>query len=456
MGNPGIVPGQGGGGARPRVRVPANARNLEYPMLESLYRGLTCLAGPVIRRVLDRRATRGKEDPARRHERLGRPRLPRPAGRLIWLHAASVGESLAVLPLVQRLLLADAGLSIMVTTGTVTSADLMARRLPGPRAFHQYVPVDLPGAVGGFLAHWRPDLVLWVESEFWPNLLSGIRRAGIPCALINARLSEKSFRNWRRFPRTVRRLLSVFHLALAQTQVEADRLRVLGIGDSRAIGNLKYSADPLPADAGVLATLAARIDGRPTWTFASTHAGEEAMAIAAQRELQRTRPDAMLLLVPRHPDRGQAVAEMVSASGLSFARRSGGGLPGAGDDVYLMDTLGEVGLVFRLAPVIVMGGSFMPIGGHNPIEPALLDSAVIHGPHMFNFAEIAAEMQAIGGVLSLPGPEGIAAAVDRLLSDPGARQAQTKAARAVALRNAKAADRVMQALGPLLSRAGIG
>lgn len=437
-------------------KLPAAARNREHPMLESLYRGLTHLASPVIHSVLDRRAARGKEDSSRRHERLGRPQQPRPAGRLIWLHAASVGESLAVLPLIQRLLSIDPGLSILVTTGTVTSATLMAQRLPAPRAFHQYVPVDLPGAVEGFLAHWRPDLVLWVESEFWPNLLSAIRRAGIPCALINARLSAKSFGNWRRFPRTARRLLSVFQVALAQTQVEAERLRQLGIADSRAIGNLKYSADPLPVEAGILASLAARIGSRPVWTFASTHAGEEVMAIAAQQELLRTRPDALLLLVPRHPDRGPAVADLLMAAGLSFAQRSTGDLVGTGDAVYLMDTLGEMGLVFRLAPVTVMGGSFAAVGGHNPIEPALLDSAVIHGPHMFNFAEVAAEMQAADGVMSLPGSEGIAAAVDRLMSDTAARREQTQAARTVALRNATAVDRVVQALTPLLSRAGIG
>lgn len=426
-------------------------------MLHSLYRGLTCLAGPAVRRLLDRRTAGGKEDPARRHERLGRPTRPRPPGRLVWVHAASVGESLAVLPLVQRLLSVDGSLFILVTTGTVTSADLMERRLPGPRAFHQYVPVDLPGAVDGFLAHWRPDLVLWLESEFWPNLLSAIRRAGIPCALVNARLSEKSFRNWRRVPRTARQLLSVFQTALAQTQVEADRLRILGIGNSRAIGNLKYSAEPLPVDPGALAALTARVGSRPIWTFASTHAGEEAMAIAAHTHMLATRPDALLLLVPRHPSRGQAVADLLAAAGgLPFVRRSRGDLPDAGDAVYLMDTLGEMGLIFRLAPVTVMGGSFMPLGGHNPIEPALLDSAVIHGPHMFNFAEIAAEMQAAGGVLPLSGPEGLAAAVDGLLSDPLARQAQAGAARAVALRNATAADSVMDALAPLLSRVGIG
>ncbi|OYQ32586.1 3-deoxy-D-manno-octulosonic acid transferase [Niveispirillum lacus] len=425
-------------------------------MLYSLYRGLTHLAGPAVRRILDRRAARGKEDPARRHERLGRPVLPRPPAGLIWVHAASVGEALAVLPLVDRLLLLGPHLQVMVTTGTVTSAALMARRLPRPRAFHQYVPVDLPGAVDSFLAHWRPDLVLWVESEFWPNLLSAIRRAGIPCALINARLSARSFGHWRRLPGTARQLLSVFQMALAQTAVEAERLSALGIADVRAVGNLKYSAPPLPADLAGLAALSAAIGSRPVWTVASSHAGEEAMAIAAQVELRHRLPDALLLLVPRHPDRGGEVADLLKASGLSFARRSEGGRPGPGHGAFLMDTLGEMGLVFRLAPVTVMGGSFMPVGGHNPIEPALLNSAVIHGPHMFNFAEVVGEMQDAGGVLPVSGPDQIPDAVAGLLSDPLRRQAQAEAARAVALRNATAIDRVMAALSPLLNRAGVG
>ncbi|MFV3074179.1 3-deoxy-D-manno-octulosonic acid transferase [Niveispirillum fermenti] len=426
-------------------------------MLESLYRGLTRLAGPAIDRLLDRRARRGKEDPARRHERLGRPRRPRPVGRLVWVHAASVGEALAVLPLVERLLAGRPGLSVLVTTGTVTSAELMERRLPGPAAFHQYVPVDLPAAVDGFLDHWRPDLVLWIESEFWPNLLAGIRDRAIPCALVNARLSQKSFMNWRRVPHTARRLLRVFRLALAQTAVEAERLHRLGIADCRAIGNLKYSSAPLPAADEAMAALRQAIGDRPVWTFASTHAGEEAMAIAAQQALRTRLPAALLLLVPRHPDRGEAVAGLLTAAdALPFARRRAGDLPGPGDAVYLMDTLGEMGLVFRLAPVTVMGGSFMPVGGHNPIEPALLGSAVIHGPHMFNFAEVTQAMQAEGGLMEVDGPAGIAPAVAGLLSDATVRQTRADAALAVARRNAQAADRVMAALDPLLAEAGIG
>lgn len=428
-------------------------------MLDFLYNGLTRLAGPAVRRLLAVRAARGKEDAARRHERLGCPTRPRPDGKLVWMHAASVGESLAVLPLVDRLLSAHANLSVMVTTGTVTSAELMDRRLAGPRAFHQYVPVDLPGAVGGFLAHWRPDLVLWMESEFWPSLLTAIRRRGVPCALVNARLSERSFANWRRVPGTARRLLSVFDLALAQTGIEAERLTHLGIREVRAIGNLKYSALPLPADAPTLGILQTSLRGRPAWAFASTHSGEEEMALAAQVALTRTLPSplprAILLLAPRHPDRGDAVAAMLADAGLRCARRSRGQVPEEGDDVFLLDSLGEMGLLFRLAPVTAMGGSFAGIGGHNPIEPALLGSAIIHGPSMFNFTDIQAEMAAAGGVTALTSSGDIASALYRLLTDEAARSAQAIAALDVAQRNAGAADQVLAALAPLLGRAGI-
>lgn len=425
-------------------------------MLELIYRALTHLAGPAVRRLLDRRALRGKEDVARRGERLGRPGRARPMGPLVWVHAASVGESLAVLPLVERLLAVDPACHVLVTTGTVTSAELMAKRLPGPRAFHQYVPVDLPVAVNGFLDHWHPDLVLWIESEFWPNLLAGIRRRAIPCALVNARLSARSFRNWRRAPAAARRLLSVFQLALAQTQVEADYLVTLGIGDVRALGNLKYSAAPLPADAGEQALLAERLVGRHPWCFASSHAGEEEVAIAAQLRLRASHPKGLLVLVPRHPPRGDAVADLLAAANLRVARRSRGERPGPDTDVFLIDTLGELGLVFRLCPVSVVGGSFVPVGGHNPIEPALLGSAVLYGPHMHNFAEIAATLEQAGGARRLAGPDELAPAVAALLEDGSARQTQADAARAVAEANAQAIDRVMEALAPLLRQAGMG
>ncbi|QJE74882.1 3-deoxy-D-manno-octulosonic acid transferase [Aerophototrophica crusticola] len=424
-------------------------------MLETLYRGLTHLAGPAVRRLLDKRAARGKEDPDRRGERLGHAGLPRPAGRLAWIHAASVGESLAVLPLVDRLLARDPDLSVLVTTGTVTSAGLMAQRLPA-RAFHQYVPVDLAPAVDRFLEHWRPDLVLWVESEFWPNLLAGVRRRRIPAALVNARLSEKSFHGWRRVPGTARRLLSVFRLALAQTAAEAQRLKALGIADTRTVGNLKYSAKPLPCDDAELARLTDDLLGRPRWCLASSHAGEEELALAAHKALAGEFPGLLTLLAPRHPARGEAVAALLQGGGLTVARRSLGEAVTGTTDIYLLDTMGEMGLAFRLAPVTVVGGSFVPVGGHNPIEPALLGSAVLHGPQMFNFAEVAAELAAAGGAVTVADADGLARELRRLLSDQGAREGMADSALAVAEHNRQAVDRVMEALGPVLDAAGVG
>ncbi|HEY0832885.1 MAG TPA: glycosyltransferase N-terminal domain-containing protein, partial [Azospirillum sp.] len=209
-------------------------------MLQSLYRGLTSIAGPAVRFYLDRRRAAGKEDPQRQAERLGHASHPRPDGPLVWFHAASVGEANSILVLVDRLLERAPDLTVLLTTGTVTSAALMGRRLPA-RAIHQYVPVDLPDAVARFLDHWRPDLVLWIESEIWPNLLGAIRTRGIPAALVNARMSARSFARWRRLPGFIGGLLGTFRVALAQTDADAGRLRALGAANVACVGNLKFS-----------------------------------------------------------------------------------------------------------------------------------------------------------------------------------------------------------------------
>lgn len=412
------------------------------------------MAGPLVRRLLDRRVKAGKEDPSRRHEREGHPHRSRPAGPLVWLHAASVGESLAILPLIDRLLRQDPRLHALVTTGTVTSATLLARRLPA-RAFHQYIPVDLPAGVERFVGHWRPDLVLWVESEFWPNLLRAVRRRGIPAALINARLSNRSFQRWRRIPGAARQLLSVFRLALAQTEEEAERLRILGLADTRSVGNLKYSAELLPADADQLASLRSDWADRPCWLLASSHPGEEAIAADTHLALRAEFPGLLTIIVPRHPERGLALAEQLTARGLRLACRSRGEGVTAETDLYLADTLGELGLFFRLAPVSAIGASFIGKGGHNPIEPALLGSAVIYGPSMHNFASIAAELEAAGGALPVSDAESLLAGLRTLLRDPSARTVMARAARDVAEGNRQAVDRVLHALQPLLQSAGI-
>jgi 3-deoxy-D-manno-octulosonic-acid transferase len=423
-------------------------------MLQSLYRGLTGIGGPAIRLVLARRRALGKEDAARRQERYGVASLPRPAGRLVWCHAASVGESLSALSLIGRLLDGRPDLTVLVTTGTVTSAGLMAERLP-PGALHQYVPVDRMPWVRRFLDHWRPDLALWVESEIWPNLLSEIGRREVPAALVNARMSARSFASWSRVPGFAGELLGTFRLCLAQGPEEAERLRTLGARDVRCVGNLKYSAEPLPVGAPDLDAARRALGGRPSWLLASSHPGEEAVAAEAHERLAGRWPGLLTVVVPRHPARGAEIEAMLRARGLSVARRSAGAAPGPGDDVWLADTMGELGLFFRLCPIACVGGSLVPSGGHNPIEPARLGRAVLHGPHMTNFPAIAAELEEAGGALTVADAGALASAVDALLADPARRERIAAAGLSVAERNLRVVDRVVEALAPLLAEAGL-
>ncbi|UEM05359.1 3-deoxy-D-manno-octulosonic acid transferase [Skermanella rosea] len=419
-------------------------------MLQTIYRGLTEIGGPAIRLYLARRRAAGKEDPARAPERLGRASADRPPGRLAWFHAASVGESLSVLILINRLLERYPDLTVLVTTGTVTSAELMARRLPA-RAIHQYVPVDRMPYVRRFLDHWRPDLALWIESEIWPNLLCEIGRRRIPAALVNARMSAGSFRNWSRVPGFIRPLLRTFGLCLAQTETEADRLRRLGARDVRCVGNLKFSAEPLPADPAALAGLRDAFGDRPSWLMASSHPGEEAMAADVHAALRDRLPGLLTVIVPRHPQRGGEVSRLLEERGLARALRSAGDLPSPGHEVYVADTVGELGLFFRLAPVVCVGGSLVPIGGHNPVEPAQLGCAVIHGPHMTNFSEVAAQLRADDAAVTVQDADGLAREVGRLLTDDAERSRLATAAAAVADRNRRVVDAVLDALVPTLA-----
>ncbi|PWC40688.1 3-deoxy-D-manno-octulosonic acid transferase [Azospirillum sp. TSO22-1] len=423
-------------------------------MLHSLYRGLTYIGGPAVRLYLDRRRAAGKEDPLRGGERLGHAVRPRPAGPLVWVHAASVGEANSVLVLIDRILALTPDATVLLTTGTVTSAALMAHRLPA-RAIHQYVPVDLPDAVGRFLDHWRPDLVLWIESEIWPNLLAGVRRRGIPAALVNARMSARSFARWRYAPGLVRGLLATFRVVLAQTEGDAERLRALGAAGVACVGNLKFSAEPPPADPAHLAALREACEERPVWLFASSHPGEDAVAAEVHAALTARLPDLLTIVAPRHPHRGPDIAALMQARGLSAARRAEGALPQAGHAVYVADTMGELGLLYRLAPVVCMGGSFIPHGGQNPVEPAQLGCAVVYGPHMWNFAEITHQLEATGGAVAVADPEALRATVARLLTDGEARAAVVTGARRVTEHNRRVVDRALDALAPLLAQAGV-
>lgn len=418
-------------------------------MLACLYRAVTTAGGPLIRAYLGRRLRAGKEDPARFGERLGRASRPRPSGPLVWLHCASVGESLSMLPLVERIL-ARPGMHLLMTTGTVTSARLMQQRLPRG-AVHQYVPVDRVAWVRAFLDHWRPDLALWAESEFWPNLLAETRRRGIPRMLVNARMSERSHLGWSRVPGLARRLLSHFALVLAQTPEDAARLRALGAADVRCLGNLKLAAPPLPCDEADLAALRAAIGSRPVWLAASTHSPEEALVGRVHRALAAAHPDLLTVIVPRHPHRGPEIQGELKAAGLTSDLRSAGGGPAS--EIYVADTMGELGLFYRLSPIVFVGKSLAAEGGQNPVEPARLGAAVLFGPLMGNFPGIVPAMLAAGAAIQVADERALAGAVAWLLADP-ARLAEARA-RALAWAEAEAGalEAVAGALQPFLAEA---
>jgi len=418
----------------------------------TLYRGLTNAAEPLIRYYLERRRAQGKEDTDRFGERFGEASRPRPAGALAWIHGASVGESLSALALIDRLLAERPDFHVLMTTGTVTSAKLLDTRLP-PRAFHQYVPVDHAGWIQRFLEHWKPDLALWLESELWPNMIQGVAETGTPLVLLNGRMSETSFLRWKRVPFLIRPLLAEFALCLGQDEEQTQRLAALGAPKALSVGNLKYAAQPLPADEATLATLGAAIDSRPVWLASSTHAGEEAVAGRVHRALAPAHPRLLTMIAPRHPDRAPEIAAELQAQGLTVARRSAGDQPGRAD-IYLADTLGELGLFYRLAPIVFMGKTLLHEGGHNPLEPAQLDCALVSGPHMQNFAAVQDKLRAAQAVVEVADEAALAQAVGALLGDPARRAQLAHAARRVAAAEAGVLDAVLRELKPWLDKAG--
>lgn len=398
-------------------------------MLHALYAGATTLAAPLLRRMLRRRVARGKEIAARLGEREGRDPTPRPAGRLLWLHAASVGESVSLLPVLAAL---PASLSVLLTTGTVTSAELLARRLPAMglerRVIHRFVPLDVPGWVARFLDHWRPDAAGFVESELWPNLLAGCTARGIPLMLVNARLSPRSFARWRRLPGLARRVFGQFTLVQAQSAGDAKRLAALGAHGVESPGNLKFATPRLPVDTAELVRLQALLAGRPVWLAASTNPGEETLIAAVHARLAADHPGLLTLIVPRHPERGGEIAALAGDA----PRRALGQDPPAGSGIWIGDTLGEMGLYYRLAPIVFIGRSLVKLGGQNPLEPARLGCAVAAGPHMFNFEVPVAVLERAGGLARVADAEALAAWVAAMLADPARRAAMGAAAEAAA------------------------
>jgi 3-deoxy-D-manno-octulosonic-acid transferase len=382
-------------------------------------RGATSFAE---RKLRDRLAM-GKEDATRLDERRGIASAARPEGELVWFHAASVGESLALLELIRKLLDDRPDAVVLVTTGTVTSAEVMKERLP-QGAVHQYIPLDAKAFVTRFLDHWRPDLAIWTESELWPTLICETHARGVPMVIVNARMSKASHDRWRFLRRMARSLLLRFEMALVQDDLTEIYLRRLGMPPERmeVTGTLKEGAAALPVNEAELSAIRTEFAGRPVWLAASTHEGEEKFALEAHRLARRTNPRLLLVLVPRHAERGDDIAKLLQTEEWAFNRRSAGEEPEPESHVYLADTMGELGLWYRLAPISFVGGSWEPIGGHNPFEPAALGSAILHGPYVTNFVDIYQRLTEARAARLVTSPASLAESVDELLSPDRAAQ----------------------------------
>jgi 3-deoxy-D-manno-octulosonic-acid transferase len=417
------------------------------PFALRLYQLASAAGSPAAPQVLARRLTRGKEHPERLSERRGETSLPRPQGPLIWVHGASVGEMLAVVPLIERLRAEN--FAVLVTSGTVTSAALAEQRLPDG-AIHQFIPLDAPRFVRRFLDHWRPDLALFVESDLWPNLILSCAERRVPMIVVNGRLSERSFSRWRMVPGAIAALLSRFDLCLTQSSADAERYTQLGAPRVLSTGNLKLDAPAPPVDEATLNRLKGIIGDRPVVAAASTHAGEETAIIASHRRLRAKFPTLLTMIAPRHPVRGESIAEIAKVAGLTVAQRSRRAQPMPDIGVYVADTLGELGLIYRLAPIVFMGGSLATHGGQNPIEAIRLGAATVHGPHVWNFAEIYATLDAEHGAVSVTDEETLTVRLGEWLADPTARRAVADAAAGTVERLGGALKRTLAALDPYL------
>lgn len=413
------------------------------------YVRLTGLAGPIGRLVVERRRRRGKEHPERWPERLGRSGLADGEGAPVWIHAASVGETVAILPLVERIV--RTGVRVVVTTVTTTSAEFLARRLP-PGAVHQFVPLDLAPFVDRFLDRWRPQLAVFVESEVWPVAIQRLAARDIPLVVSNARMSDRSFARWNRVPSIASAIFGRIGLCLAQSEEDARRFDRLGVRRSVSVGNIKFDAPVPTAPRALAAALVGAIGSRPVWLAASTHPGEEELVLDAHERLLGLIPDLLLVIAPRHPERGSEVMSLAVARRHDCCQRGAGALPGRSTTVYVADTVGELGTFYRLAPVAFVGGSLVPVGGHNPIEPAGLGTAVVTGPHVGNFTGVYQALKAADAVAEVDGATELAEAVERLVLHTKAREHQCEAASRVVSRFTGALDRTWSVLEPKLAR----
>lgn len=420
----------------------------------TLYKTFMRFGEPALNALLARRIRLGKENASRIGERRGYAGIARPVGPLCWVHAASVGEAQSALILIDRLLERHGNLHILMTTGTLSSANLMAKKLP-PRAFHQFCPLDHPEWTARFLDHWKPDFALWIESELWPCMLSGLKEREIPAALVNARLSPASLRRWRLARTSAESILKAFRVILCQTEADAASFRLLGLEAKEVYvtDNVKYSAAPLPASAEGLEALKSAIGRRPCWVYASTHKGEEALAARVHKALKSSLPGLLTVIIPRHPERREEIAATLSGSGLNVTFRGENHAPPLpSTDLYIADTFGELGLFYRAAPLACIGRSFSDDGGggHNPIEAAQLGCAVLHGPNVQNLQEIFDQMDEAGAARRTGDEQALSREIENLFTNPENLLEFQATARNFAEKKERIIDTVLEHLSPLL------
>ncbi|WP_434053306.1 MAG: 3-deoxy-D-manno-octulosonic acid transferase [Roseibium sp.] len=423
------------------------------PLLLSLYRAAAQGASPLFHALFAFRSRSSKEIPARKAERFGKSERVRPSGSLVWIHAASVGETMSVLPLIGAL--TNEGHNVLLTTVTVTASELADKRLP-EGAFHQFVPYDAPGLFKRFLDHWSPDLAMVVESEIWPCLFDEMAVRGIPFVLLNGRLSDGSRRNWSRIPKTSRYIFGCLDAVLAQSGADAERFESVGCKNVEVPGNLKFDASEPMVDEETLALLKSQIGDRRVWLAALTHPGEDEIVFEAHDRLRREFPDLLLALVPRHPARAPEIVQEAGERGLVLAARSTSEPLRPETDVFLGDTLGEMGLYYRIAPVTFLGGSFVDVGGHNPVEAALVGSALITGPKVANARGVYKDFWNRGAAIRVGDPAGLADSAGALLRDPGRGRGQAETARSLVEEGRGALGKTLELLQRDLNRAGSG
>lgn len=408
----------------------------------------------VANQKLKARLKAGKEDPNRINERRGQTPNIRPEGEVIWFHAASVGESIALLGLIENIVEERPLTNILITTGTTASANLINTRLP-KKTIHQYVPLDIGEFVRNFLDHWRPNLAVFTESELWPCLIATTHARKVPLILINARISRKSFSKWKWLKGLVSSILSKFDIILCQDENTAKFIRKLSKSkiDPKVVGSLKESAPPLPFSEEDRSVISNQIGSRPIWLAASTHEREELMMAEAHEYARRFSRRLLLIIVPRHPNRGKKICSDLRNLGWQVSLRSDGEKINNYTEIYIADTFGEMGLWYRISSISFLGGSMTEVGGHNPFEPATLGSAILHGPHVWSAAEAYEELGKVKASLQVKNPEELSQAIVDLLN-PDTNASMAKSAWDLSSKEAEASSQALKEIFKVLDHRG--